>query len=315
MNDIERAKILRKASWLGIILNGFLAIIKIFFGFFAHSLAIIGDGIDSFTDIFSSLITLFTSKVISEPPDREHPWGHGRAETLSTTVLSFIIFFAGFQLLIGSIESLFNEELKQLPRPMALWVTLISVIVKIFLALYKFQKGKKIESRLLMADAVNMRNDIFLSLSVFIGIGLTIYFQLPIIDSLASLLLSLFILYSAYDIFKDANLELMDSIEDQAIYEELFESLGDIKGLHNPHRCRIRKINNLYDIDLDIEVDGNLTLKEAHNISIEAETAVKTRLKQVFDIMIHVEPLGNIEHREQYGLNPQSIKTTPEKDK
>jgi len=307
MNDLERSRILRKASWVGIIGNGILSVLKITFGFIANSLALIGDGIDSFTDIITSLISLFTSRLISEPPDREHPWGHGRAETLSTKLLSFIIFFAGTQLIISAGKQILSGESRPLPGRIALLITAISVIGKIFLAIYKYRAGKKSESRLLMADAVNMRNDIFLSLSVFIGIGLSLYFHKPILDSLTSLGLSIFILRSGYEIFTETNTELMDSVENDEIYTQLFESLDHIKGLHNPHRCRIRKINNLYDIDLDIEVDGSLSLQEAHEIAVAAEEAVKQKLKSVFDIMIHVEPLGNVETSEQFGLCPKTL--------
>lgn len=307
MNETERASILARASWVGIIGNGILALLKIAFGFIASSLALIGDGIDSLTDIITSVITLFTSRLITAPPDREHPWGHGRAETLSTKLLSFFIFFAGSQLAISALKQIFSGEERGLPKSIALWITLVSVAGKIFLALYKFRMGKKSESRLLIADAVNMRNDIFLSLSVFVGIGLSLWFQMPILDSITSLILSVFILKSAYGIFMETNAELMDGMEDQEMYHLLFASLDEVEGLHNPHRCRIRRINNMYDIDLDIEVDGTLSLEDAHGIAIKAEEAVKKNLKNVFDIMIHVEPLGNVEHREQFGLRPESI--------
>jgi len=307
MNDTERAFILARASWAGIIGNGILAILKIVFGFIASSLALIGDGIDSLTDIITSVISLFTSRLITTPPDREHPWGHGRAETLSTKLLSFIIFFAGSQLAISALKQIFSGEERGLPKSIALWITVISVVGKTLLAIYKFKMGKKSESRLLIADAVNMRNDIFLSLSVFVGISLSLWFHMPILDSITSLILSFFILKSAYGIFMETNAELMDGMEDQEMYHLLFSSLDGVKGLHNPHRCRIRRINNLYDIDLDIEVDGKLSLEEAHEIAIKAEDAVKKNLKNVFDIMIHVEPLGNIEHKEQFGLSPESF--------
>lgn len=308
MLEKERVKILTQASWVGIVGNAILAVLKITVGFIASSLALMGDGIDSLTDILSSLIGLFAAKYISEPPDKEHPWGHGRAETLATKLLSFIIFFAGAQLFLSAIQRIITRENLQLPSPLALWITLVSIGGKLILALYKYAMGKKANSKLLIADAVNMRNDIFLSISVFLGIGLTLWLQIPLIDSIVSLGLSCFILYSAYSIFVEANSELMDSMEDSKIYEELFDSLKEIPGLYNPHRCRIRRINTHYDIDLDIEVDGKLSLEEAHDIAKQAEDAVKERLKDVYDIMIHVEPLGNIEHKEQFGLTPESWK-------
>lgn len=306
MDDCVKSGILKKASWFGIVGNGLLSAVKISFGLITGSLALVGDGIDSFTDIISSIITLITAGYIEEPPDSEHPWGHGRAETISTKLMSFIIFFAGSQLLISSVKRFFSET-PPLPDKLAIWVTVFAIFGKIIVTLVKYSLGKKAKSNLLMADALNSKYDVFLSISVLIGIGLTLYLGIPAIDALTSFILSLFILRSAYKIFLETTAELMDSVEDPELYQKLFNALETVQGVHNPHRCRIRRISSRYDIDLDIEVDGSLSLREAHELAQEAEDAIKESLVEVYDIMIHVEPLGDGEHSEQFGLSPNSL--------
>lgn len=306
-NDL-RIRTIKRTSWRGIIGNAFLAILKIVTGFLSGSVAVIADGIDSATDIVTSLITLLTSAIISEPPDKEHPWGHARAEAIATKALSFFIFFAGAQLLISTLKSLLSGAQREIPGKWALLATLISIIMKIFLALDKYTAAKKTKSSMLIADAKNMQNDIYLSLAVLVGLIGTFYFKMPIIDSITGLLLSLWILKSAYSLFMETSIELMDSVSDQTVYNKVFKAAMETPGVVNPHRARIRKLNMLYDIDLDIEACGGITLTEAHNIAVSVEDNIKEALPdEIFDIMVHVEPVGNIEYDEQFGLTPEDV--------
>jgi len=307
MKDELRVRIIRRTSWIGIIGNGLLALIKIIIGLLSGSVAVVADGIDSSTDIVTSLITLFTANIISEPPDREHPWGHARAETIATKALSFFIFFAGAQLFISTIENLIEQSVEQLPGRMALLATGISIIGKILLALSKYSAGRKTKSSMLIADAQNMRNDIILSLSVLAGLGFTFYLKMPLIDMVTGILISLLIMKSAYSMFMETNVELMDSVSDHSVYTTVFNAAMATPGVINPHRARIRKLNNLYDIDLDIEVCDKLSLKEAHKIAVRVEENIKTALPEIFDIMVHVEPEGNVESDEQFGLTPDDV--------
>ncbi|MDC7219762.1 MAG: cation diffusion facilitator family transporter [Spirochaetales bacterium] len=306
-NEEERNRNIRHASLLGIIGNAFLSILKITVGILSHSLALIGDGIDSFSDIVTSLISLFAVRIMAEPPDRKHPWGHGRAETIATRFIGFTMFTAGLQLLLSVINQLMSGELSPLRGGKALYVALISIVLKSLLALYKGILGKRLNSSLLLADARNMRNDVFLSVGVLGGLLLSIITGSPLFDKIIALLLSLYIMYSAVKIFRESGEELMDGLEDPAVYKQLFEAVGEVPGACHPHRCRIRRINTLYDIDLDIEADGNLSLIEAHDIAHQVEKAIRKKIPLIFDIMVHVEPTGQGEHDEQFGLSPDEL--------
>jgi len=307
MENKERTEKIRRASWLGIFGNGFLSLLKITVGFLSHSLALVGDGIDSLSDIVTSLISLFAARIMSAPPDREHPWGHGRAETIATRLIGFAMFTAGLQLLISTVHSLTSGEVPVLPGRPALIAAVISIILKIALAAYKSHMGRKWESTLLTADAQNMRNDVLLSSAVLVGLFVSRLTGMALFDRIIAILLSFYILASAVRIFRESGSELMDGMEDPEVYSRLFEAVEKVPGALNPHRCRIRKINTLYDIDLDIEVDGDISVRESHHIAHEVEEAIRGCLPRIFDIMVHVEPAGTSREDEQFGLSPQGL--------
>jgi len=303
----QRLSFLKRASWAGIVGNLLLSAIKISAGLLSGSLAVVGDGIDSLSDVVTSTVTLYAAKAGAAPPDPEHPWGHGRVETIATKTLSLIIIMAGLQLLAMTLRKLTGSISPELPGRLALIASGISIVGKTALAAYKFRAGRKTESRMMHADAINMRNDILLSFAVLGGVLFTRILNLPLIDVLAGLLVSIWIIISGVKVFLNTNTELMDSVEDRDVYRHVFDAVDAITGVSNPHRVRIRGLNSLYVIDLDVEVDGSLTVSEAHTLACSLELEIRTRIKKVYDIMVHVEPAGVADHGEGYGLVPGDI--------
>lgn len=160
---------------------------------------------------------------------------------------------------------------------------------------------------MLIANAKNMRNDILLSLSVLASLIFTVVLNEPLIDRLIALLISLFIMYTGFKIFMKSNIDLMDGIDNTEVYDKLFQSVHSVEGAHNPHRVRARKIGHYYMINLDIEVDPDLPVKEAHDIAKNVENSIKSNLPNIYDVMVHVEPLGNLEEDEKYGITETEI--------
>jgi cation diffusion facilitator family transporter len=262
----------------------------------------LGDGIDSTTDIVASGITLFAARIIAKPPDREHPYGHFRAETIATKVLSFIIFFAGAQLALSTVHRFISGEYGGVPEIAALYAAAISIVGKVALSVVLSRSGKKLDSAMLRANGKNMQSDILVSAGVLAGVVFTQAFQFPLLDSITALLISLWIMRTAFSIFMESNVELMDGLGDQTVYPVIFKAVEEISSAVNPHRTRVRKLGNMYIIDLDIEVDGKKTVTEAHNIAVQVEHTIKQRVDNVYDIMVHVEPKGNIERNERFGV-------------
>ncbi len=300
---MDRNRIIQTASWISIAGNFLLALLKIFVGITAGSMAVLADGIDSFSDIIISFMTLVVSFIIARPPDREHPYGHYRAETIASTILAFVIFFIGGQLCIFTIERIYYHKGLEMPEPLAVYVTLISIAGKGILSWSQFFLGKKTDSRMLRANGQNMLNDIITSTGVLAGLGLVFIFQIPLIDKILAILISIWIMASAVRIFKGLVIELMEGHEHQQPYEDIFAAVREVSGAANPHRVRVRKVGPMYVIDLDIEVNGDMSVNEAHEITRKIEMRIRKKIENVFDIVVHVEPLGNHEKGEQFGLS------------
>jgi cation diffusion facilitator family transporter len=209
----------------------------------------------------------------------------------------------GSQMCVTAVQNIIHPENLEQPTVLAVWVILISIAGKLLMSWYLFQQGKKIESSMLKANAINMRNDVIMSLGVLLGLGLTAIFKLPILDTIIALLISFYIMWSAVNIFREANLVLMDGVADITIYETILHTVEKVKGVEHPHRIRAELIGNEYSITLDIEVDGELSLQEAHHRAQEVENSIKYAVKNVYDIVVHVEPIGTTHHGEKFGIN------------
>ena len=305
---MKREAIIIRASWWAIAGNAFLAVLKLAVGFVSGSFAVIADGIDSVTDIGSSLVVLFAARIISRPPNIRFPYGYKKADTIATKVLSFVIFFAGAQLAYSTIRILITGTGMEIPSMLAIWVTLVSIAGKSVLAFLLYRRGKRVESPMLMANGRNMRNDILISLSVLVSLLFSILQQEPLVDRLIALAISAFIMIEAIRIFMKSNIDLMDGIDDTELYCQLFEAVKKVEGAHHPHRVRARKIGHYYMINLDIEVDPSLSVRDAHEIARRVEESLKSGLPNVYDVMVHVEPLGNKETNEKFGITESIVK-------
>ena len=300
---MSREKILIRTSWISTIGNAVLSVSKIIVGLLAGSLAVLGDGIDSATDVIISVVMIFTARIMSRPPSKKYVFGYEKAESIATKILSLVIFYAGMQMLLSSVESIFSDEVKEIPSAIAIYVTVFSIAGKLLVALYQYKQGKKINSSMLTANAINMRNDVIISSGVLLGLIFTFIFKLPILDSITGLIISLFIIKSSVGIFMDSNVELMDGVKDVNIYNKIFEAVEKVPGAGNPHRVRSRMIGNLYNITLDIEVDPQMTLMQAHEIADAVEKSIENSIDNVYDILVHVEPAGKCQTDEKFGID------------
>lgn len=305
---MDRNSVVRRAATISLIGNAILAASKIATGFLAGSLAVIGDGIDSSTDVIISIVALAAAAMSVKPSDKEHPYGHARAETTATTILSFFIFFAGAQLFLSTIHTLREGIVRKTPGMMALVVTIVSIAGKLVLVWTQHSAGKKTGSTMLLANARNMRNDVVMSASVLVGLMLSTLLHAPIADSIVALFVGVWVMKSALGVFIEANDEIMDGKADPALYQIIFDAVKSVPGAGNPHRARIRRLASFYDIDLDIEIDGCKTVLEGHDIAQSVEQAIKSKIERVYDIVVHVEPSGRGEHDEQFGLNERTFK-------
>ena len=289
--------------------NTLLSFLKIFVGILSGSLAVIADGIDSASDILTSLITLFTARLMKRPPDVKYPYGYLKADTVATKALAFVIIFAGAQLAIGTIRNFIQGAEREMPQMLAIYVTLVSIAGKFLLARHQYRMGKKTNSEMLKANARNMQNDVLISMSVLVGLAFTFLLEMPVLDSVTALVVSLWILKVGFEIFMQTNRDLMDASMEPELYGKVFAAVDKVDGAGNPHRLRIRKIGNYFMIVLDIDVDGSISTLEAHKICVRVEESIRREIDNVFDIMIHIEPAGFKHEEEVYGVSPGDLES------
>lgn len=295
------------ASTVALIANSILTAAKIIVGIISGSLAVLADGFDSASDIISSTISLFAAKLLKRPPDAKYSYGYDKADTVAAKIIAFFMLFAGVQLCVSVISQFIKGETREIPTLLAIIVTVVSIMMKFFLSVYLKNTGQKTKSQMLIANAKNMKMDILLSLSVLVGLFFTIYLELPIIDQIAALAISLWIIYAGFKIFIETSRDLMDGLKDDKIYREIFCAIDSVSGVYNPHRVRTRKIGSKYMINIDIEVNGNITLKAAHDLAHKVERTIKKQVEDVFDVAIHVEPIGDDTKEKQFGLTRESL--------
>ncbi|MDR1763169.1 MAG: cation diffusion facilitator family transporter [Dysgonamonadaceae bacterium] len=299
----NRIKIMLRTSRISVLGNAVLSLLKIVVGIVSGSLAVLSDGLDSASDVVTSLVIMFTTPIISRPPNSKYAYGREKAENIASTLLSFVIFFMGWQMLIAAVGKIYRQEATELPSAIAIWATVVSIIGKLLLAWYQFRQGKRAESSMLTANAVNMRNDVIISAGVLLGLGFTFILDIPILDPIIALLISIYIIYSAIGIFRDANLVLLDGMSDTSVYQKIIAAAESIPGAYNPHRIRSSRVGNNYNIVLDIEVDGSLPLADAHQIAQQVEDSIKRSVENVYDIVVHVEPRGCEHIEEKFGVS------------
>jgi cation diffusion facilitator family transporter len=300
---VDRKKILLRTSWISVIGNAALSLMKVIAGIISGSMAVLSDGLDSASDVVTSVIILFTSSFISRPPNSKYVYGREKAENIASTILSFVIFFMGCQIVVAAVKQVLFEESRELPSTLAIWVTVASIAGKLLLSWYQFHQGKLADSSMLKANAINMRNDVIISGGVLAGLACTFILNIPVLDPIIAGLIGLYIIYTAIGIFRDANVALMDGIDDTSIYNKIIEAVECVPEAYNPHRIRSSQVGNRYNVVLDIEVEGQLTLTEAHRIAQDVEDHIKDLVDNIYDIVVHVEPKGSKHCEEKYGIS------------
>jgi len=279
-----------RTTYFSIIGNTSLALTKGFAGFFGNSYALIADAIESTTDIFSSLLVLFGLKYAKRPADENHPYGHGKIEPLITfLVVAFLVTSAT----IIAYESIQNIQTPhKVPKPWTLIVLGAIIIWKEVSFRIVIKKSKETNSSSLKADAWHHRSDAITSVMAFIGISIALIFGkgYETADDWAALFASAFILYNSYLIFRPALGEIMDEHLYDDLLEEIREESIKVKGVVGTEKCFIRKAGMKYHVDLHAIVDGDISVKEGHDIAHNLKDFLRNEIPNLGHVLIHIEP-------------------------
>lgn len=291
VSEDEFQRVANKVSFVTIIGNILLSVMKLIAGFIAHSNAMISDAIHSASDVFSTFVVIIGIKLASKKADKEHPYGHERLECVAAIVLSMVLFITGIGIGATALKNITSGDYNNIAVPgiLALIAAIISIISKEAMYWYTRYNAKKIDSSALMADAWHHRSDAFSSIGALIGIaGARLGF--PIMDSIASLIIFVFIIKAAYDIFKDAIDKMVDHACDDATVNQIRECVMKHEDVLGIDMLQTRIFGNKIYVDLEIETDGSYTLGKAHTIAESVHDDIEKSFPKVKHIMVHVNP-------------------------
>ena len=291
MQKSNETTIAMKVSAVSIIINLLLSVFKLAAGLLAHSGAMVSDAVHSASDVFSTIIVIIGVQIAGRHSDKDHPYGHERLECVASIVLAIILFATGLGIGSEGVSNILSGhyDALEIPGKLALAAAVISIITKEWMYWYTRNAAKKINSGALMADAWHHRSDALSSVGAFIGIlGSRLGF--PVMDSIASVVICLFIIKAAFDIFKDAMDKMVDIACDPEVVDEMRAVIEANPGVIRLDDIRTRIFASKIYVDIEIAADGNLLLKDAHCIAEEVHDKIEESFPQVKHCMVHVNP-------------------------
>lgn len=278
----------KKISIISLISNTLLALMKILIGFLASSTALIADGFHSVSDMASTIIVMISIKFSETPADKNHPYGHEKAEALGTNILAVILILTAVFLGRDAFLRILSGKLAK-PGTWALAAAFISIVVKELLYRFTIKIGREINSRGLIADAHHHRSDVFSSIAALIGIG-GARLGFEFLDPLAGLVVAFLILKVGYEIMRDTAYELMDGRPDLDKIDEIRVIANSITGVIEIHDLKLRSYGPSYIVDLKIVVQDQLSVFEGHKIASKVENKIIEESEAVKDVLVHVDP-------------------------
>lgn len=283
------------ATWIGIIVNIFLTILKGIGGLLTGSRALLADALHSASDIVGSVVILFAVKIANKPPDKEHPYGHGKAENVASMIVALLLIVVGIEISISSVKVFFGE-IPAAPGKLALLILVISIVIKEILFHYKLWLGKKHRSSALIAEAWHHRSDSLSSFAALIGVGLAIlgeHFEIGFLvygDAVAGIVVSIIVMKVGYGLASTSAtvfLEQVLSPEETKVYTEMIHT---INGVMRIDQLLARTHGSYVIIDIKISVDPHITVDEGHDIASEVKHALLKKHVEVEDVLVHINP-------------------------
>ncbi len=278
---------------IGLVCNVVLAIVKTVTGIVGNSYALIADGIESIMDIISSVIVWGGIKIGSLPADKNHPYGHGKAESLAAMFVSLVLLGVGVEIAIESIKGLKNPH--HAPAAFTLIVLIIVVIIKEFLFRFLFSVAEDVRSISVKTDAWHHRSDALTSVAAFIGISITLVGGkgYESADNWAAIVASCIIVFNGIILFKHAVAEIMDHSPGEQIEASVRRIASQVSGVFAIEKCRVRKSGQQLFVDIHVLVDGNMPVRQAHDIGHKVKDALIASPLSIADVLVHIEPDQN----------------------
>ena len=292
---MEREKEVYKVTLLGSLVNLILMVFKFLAGIFGHSAAMIADAVHSVSDFATDIVVLAFVRVSHRPKDKSHDYGHGKFETLATTLIGVALFAVAVGIFVDGAKKIVfwaNGGTLTQPGVLALVAALVSIVMKEAIFQYTKRKADQLDSQAMRANAWHHRSDALSSIGTAIGIGGAILLgeRWAVLDPIASIVVGALIVKVAFDLLKNGMGELMEQSLPEEVEDEILTIVKNVPGVFEPHDLCTRRIGNHYAIEMHILMDKDIALKEAHDRASEMERLLKERYGEETHISIHVEP-------------------------
>ncbi len=297
MDTEKREKEIYRVTLVGGAVNVLLLVFKFVAGFLGNSAAMLADAVHSLSDFVTDLIVLVFVKISHKPQDKSHDYGHGKYETLATTLIGLALLAVAVGIIVSGatkIASWVRGEELAAPGKLALWAALASIVMKEGVYRYTIVKARKVRSQAMEANAWHHRSDALSSVGTAVGIGGAIFLgqRWTVLDPIASLVVGAFIVKVAFDLLRSGLGELMERSLPEDVEGEIMRIAASVEGVVEPHDLRTRRIGNRYAIELHIYMDGDITLTQAHDKATEVERLLCSHFGEETHIAVHVEPVS-----------------------
>jgi cation diffusion facilitator family transporter len=294
---MERNKEIYQATLVGGVVNVVLLVFKFVAGILGHSAAMVADAVHSLSDFVTDVIVLMFVHISNKPEDKSHDYGHGKYETLAMTIIGMALLVVAIGIVYSGIEKIVawtRGELLEAPGMLALWAALLSIVLKEGVYRYSMVKARVLNSQALEANAWHHRSDALSSIGTAIGIGGAILLgqRWTVLDPVASVIVGLFIVKVAVYLLRDGIGDLMEHSLPDEVEDDILRLAGSVDGVTKPHELRTRRIGNHYAIELHILMDGDITLREAHEKASEVEDLLRRKYGEETHVAVHVEPVN-----------------------
>jgi cation diffusion facilitator family transporter len=294
---MDRTKDIYWVTLVGSVVNVVLLLFKFVAGIIGHSAAMLADAVHSLSDFVTDVIVLVFIRISGKPQDKSHDYGHGKYETLAMTLIGFALLLVALGILNSGamkIKLWLDGEQLEAPGTIALWAALLSVVLKEGVYRYSMIKARQLNSPAVEANAWHHRSDALSSIGTAIGIGGAIFLgqRWTVLDPIASVVVGIFIVKVSVSLLRRGIGDLLEQSLPDAVEEEILQLVAALPGLSKPHDLRTRRIGNHYAIELHILMDGNITLREAHDKASEVEKTLKSHYGEETHVAVHVEPKG-----------------------
>ena len=299
MEATNREKSIYKVTWIGSIVNFLLLVFKFIAGFLGHSSALVADAVHSLSDFATDIIVIVFVKISGKPEDDDHRYGHGKYETLATALIGVALFAVGIGLLVSGatkVADVIKGVVLPAPSMIALVAAAVSIVAKEILYRYTVRVGKNLNSQAVVANAWHHRSDAFSSIGTLIGIGGAILLgeKWRILDPLAAIVVSAFIIKVAADLLKPCVDELLERSLPAETEKRILDIIASFPEVSSPHHLRTRRIGNHIAIEVHLRMDGKTSLEDAHTVATNVERHLKAEFGPDTHIGIHMEPLKNM---------------------